>query len=998
MYNPDPDRVPDDINSFFERPILNPCGRMDLDRTPEGSFDFNNTNNEYFKILNYIKKSKFLFTAVENKSNNGLVHKCHSKHKCLLCKNLKPSDSFYSTMTHRTYKTKSHDEQSILDCSTVNCIYLITCSRCGLQYVGETVQSLRDRFRGHRAGIKNPFSNNTCKILSRHFGSGHCKNADYQVQIIEKFEGSGRDINGKPLPGMTSQRQKTETNWMLTLQTVYPFGLNDRIGDEYMTEKECRVVSKKFLPLNRVHKRPPYNGNRIKLDNSFLKNNFLKILQTHLDVNIKDAGYFIRVSIKSFKKSELKFIATNIYDYVSNKPQNFPNQQWYDMALDLIESRIYKPVSCVKPKKVPKYMIKIKFVNKGIDMINIGKILNEKTVINALPYQFDKSENISTIYKLNKTIRSKIFNHKSFLQNLDTTKLLEEFNDLHCECNNSSFKDPDHGHIVTGDLRIVKNNHLRKLLCKGPKYREPVPINWEKCRSEIKESISTFYMSYCNKNGINDKNFLEWTNLIMSKVDCKIKHLKDKTKFFPIKQVLKQPNVIDYLIELQNKYVMCPIDKAANNTAFICKKYYVRVILKELGLAEIPSTTYETVNETIADILHQQNRILKDVFNLKNEDEEYNCLPTIYWLPKMHKKPSGARFIIAGKKCVNKKITKHITSAFKLCFKQVESYHKKSHYYSWTKTFWVIQNNMPPLESITKINKRKNAHQISTFDFSTLYTKIPHDKLLEVLFNVVDFVFKGGTRDVISIDGLGNPSWSTTKKGKTFSFSKTSLKEAIRYILNNCYFSFGNILLRQIIGIPMGTDPAPFFANLFLAFYENKWINCQRKLNILNTRKMNNTFRFIDDLLSLNDDSIFELNYNSIYPTEMELKKENSSNDTATFLDINITIENGKFSTKLFDKRDNFGFDIVRMPFASSNMPIKMFYGSIGAEFLRIARATSKIEDLGSSCKQLLTRMSNQGSLQSKTRSTLTKIIQRHQDTFEKYDLSSTEILKIVGL
>ena len=86
------------------------------------------------------------------------------------------------------------------------------------------------------------------------------------------------------------------------------------------------------------------------------------------------------------------------------------------------------------------------------------------------------------------------------------------------------------------------------------------------------------------------------------------------------------------------------------------------------------------------------------------------------------------------------------------------------------------------------------------------------------------------------------------------------------------------------------------------------------------------------------------------------------------------------------------------MPFASSNMPIKMFYGSIGAEFLRIARATSKVEDLGSSCQQLLTRMSSQGSLQSKTRSTLTKIIQRHQDTFEKYDLSSTEILKIVGL
>ena len=43
-----------------------------------------------------------------------------------------------------------------------------------------------------------------------------------------------------------------------------------------------------------------YNYSKIKLDN-FLKTNFLKILTTHLDLNLKDASYFIRISIKSFK-------------------------------------------------------------------------------------------------------------------------------------------------------------------------------------------------------------------------------------------------------------------------------------------------------------------------------------------------------------------------------------------------------------------------------------------------------------------------------------------------------------------------------------------------------------------------------------------------------------------------------------------------------------------------------------------------------------------------
>ena len=74
---------------------------------------------------------------------------------------------------------------------------------------------------------------------------------------------------------------------------------------------------------------------------------------------------------------------------------------------------------------------------------------------------------------------------------------------------------------------------------------------------------------------------------------------------------------------------------------------------------------------------------------------------------------------------------------------QSNSISQKTYYFSGTKTFWVIQNNSLPLECIKKINKRKNAKQISTFDFSTLYTKISHDKLLDILHKVVDIVFKG---------------------------------------------------------------------------------------------------------------------------------------------------------------------------------------------------------------------------------------------------------------
>ena len=56
--------------------------------------------------------------------------------------------------------------------------------------------------------------------------------------------------------------------WMLTLETVYPYGLNDRVGDECMAEKESRIIGNRFLPLHHLCKCPDYNYSKIKLDNS----------------------------------------------------------------------------------------------------------------------------------------------------------------------------------------------------------------------------------------------------------------------------------------------------------------------------------------------------------------------------------------------------------------------------------------------------------------------------------------------------------------------------------------------------------------------------------------------------------------------------------------------------------------------------------------------------------------------------------------------------------
>ena len=101
---------------------------------------------------------------------------------------------------------------------------------------------------------------------------------------------------------------------------------------------------------------------------------------------------------------------------------------------------------------------------------------------------------------------------------------------------------------------------------------------------------------------------------------------------------------------------------------------------------------------------------------------------------------------------------------------------------------------------------------------------MPHEKLLDILCKVVDFMFKGDIRNYIVIKKQGGASWSSKKRWHHFAFTKSLLKEAIKFLLHNYVFSIGNIIMIQVIGAPMRSNSAPFFANIFLAYKEGDWV------------------------------------------------------------------------------------------------------------------------------------------------------------------------------
>ena len=125
----------------------------------------------------------------------------------------------------------------------------------------------------------------------------------------------------------------------------------------------------------------------------------------------------------------------------------------------------------------------------------------------------------------------------------------------------------------------------------------------------------------------------------------------------------------------------------------------------------------------------------------------------------------------------------------------------------------------------------------------------------------------------------------------------------------------------------MGTNCAPLVADLFLYCYER---DCMKSLSRENQADIieafNSTSRYLDDLLNI-DNIYFDQMVDRIHSTELQLNRANSSDTEAPFLVLNLCISNGTVSTKIYDKRDDFDFDIVNFSFLDGDVPRRTSYG-----------------------------------------------------------------------
>ena len=217
-------------------------------------------------------------------------------------------------------------------------------------------------------------------------------------------------------------------------------------------------------------------------------------------------------------------------------------------------------------------------------------------------------------------------------------------------------------------------------------------------------------------------------------------------------------------------------------------------------------------------------------------------------------------------------------------------------------------------------HKNFKASKLPIYDFSTLYTTLPHHLINDKLIDLINRTFiRENTQYLACNEEFAFFTSDVYKNYNVWSCQKVC--NALVYLLDNIFISFGSKFYRQTIGIPMGTNCAPLVADLFLFCYERDFMKAFSRENQAGIiEAFNSTSRYLDDLLNI-DNIYFDQMVDRIYSTDFQLNKANSSDTEVPFWDLNLCISNGTVSTKIYDKRDNFDSDIVKFPFLDGDVP-----------------------------------------------------------------------------
>ena len=151
------------------------------------------------------------------------------------------------------------------------------------------------------------------------------------------------------------------------------------------------------------------------------------------------------------------------------------------------------------------------------------------------------------------------------------------------------------------------------------------------------DACEVYARQWAKKEDVELDTLSEWIKSIGDVVKRRIRRLKHSVNTRS-ECIFRDPDVVHELSRLHENFVIFPADKASNNYTFVCKKHYVDILSKELGLHSLPGNpTYNLKYFSASEVLDNHKSALFS-FGIQTNNEELD-LPYIYWIPKIHNNP-----------------------------------------------------------------------------------------------------------------------------------------------------------------------------------------------------------------------------------------------------------------------------------------------------------------------------------------------------------------------
>ena len=174
--------------------------------------------------------------------------------------------------------------------------------------------------------------------------------------------------------------------------------------------------------------------------------------------------------------------------------------------------------------------------------------------------------------------------------------------------------------------------------------------------------INDYCTRWCKREHVESRALNNWKLKIFKIIDERVLFYSNNLDLLPPKPKLSFRYLKQGIQEFHRKYVLAPADKAANNVVVVCRLYYINTLKQELGSTK----TYERISTDESSIVNTHSIDITAKFAVSIKEKQ-DRLPTLYWLPKLHKRPYKARFIANSSSCTTTILSKLLTSCLNYC-------------------------------------------------------------------------------------------------------------------------------------------------------------------------------------------------------------------------------------------------------------------------------------------------------------------------------------------